>query len=207
MLIDTPSLENRVTLDRDGEPQVTYTLSPGDKERFRRGVAEAVRIMFLAGAKEVYLPTTEDILGNDVNQTELQPVILTTIQQAEAVATKLQFIPNRTIVTSAHMQATNKMGADARDSVVSKDFRVWGTEGLYSRRSKVLRADGPPSRFTQGERVIGHAELSEVKRRRLLRFLWTGRPFSQTWEPNQRSTIARTSTEWLYNIIFALGTT
>ena len=52
-----------------------------------------------------------------------------------------------------------------------------------------------------------NARSAFVKRRRLLRFLWTGRPFSQTREPNQRSTIARTSTEWLYNIIFALGTT
>jgi hypothetical protein len=63
MLIDTPSPSNRVVLNGTGEPEVEYTLSDADKVRFRRGVAQAVRIMFQAGAKQVFLPTNEDILG------------------------------------------------------------------------------------------------------------------------------------------------
>jgi choline dehydrogenase-like flavoprotein len=35
------------------------------------------------------------------------------------------------MVTSAHMQATDKMGASPSDSVVGSDFHVWGTSGLY----------------------------------------------------------------------------
>ena len=105
MLIDTPSPDNRLTLDKDGEPVINYVLSDPDKVRFRGGVAEAVRIMFLAGAKKVYLPTTEDILGDGVS-----PVVLTNPAQAAAVGRNLRFIPNQTIVTSAHMQATDKMG-------------------------------------------------------------------------------------------------
>jgi choline dehydrogenase-like flavoprotein len=134
MLIDTPSPNNRITLDSQGEPQVDYTLSDPDKLRFRRGVAEAVRIMFLAGAKQVYLPTTEDILGGgpgDAESTETRPAILTSAKQADAVESRLQFVPNRTIVTSAHLQASNKMGSSPKDSVVSREFRVWGTERLY----------------------------------------------------------------------------
>jgi choline dehydrogenase-like flavoprotein len=130
MLIDTPSPNNRVRLNGDGEPEVDYTLSDVDKARFRRGVAEAVRIMFRAGAKQVYIPTNEDILGGNTTG-QLQPLVLTGIGQADAVEKNLQFIPNRSIVTSAHLQATNKLGASAMDSVVSKDFKVWGTEGLY----------------------------------------------------------------------------
>ncbi len=126
MLIDTPSPENRITLDNDGEPVINYVLSEADKIRFRRGVAAAVRIMFLAGAKQVYLPTTEDILGDGVS-----PVVLTDPKQADAVEKNLRFIPNRTIVTSAHMQATDKMGSTEASSVVSRDFRVWGTNNLY----------------------------------------------------------------------------
>jgi hypothetical protein len=64
MLIDTPSRSNRITVDKEGEPIIDYVLSESDKVRFRRGVAEAVRIMFLAGAKQVFLPTTEDVLGD-----------------------------------------------------------------------------------------------------------------------------------------------
>lgn len=126
MLIDTPSPDNRVTLEKDGEPVIDYVLSAADKARFRRGIAEAVRIMFLAGAKQVFLPTTEDILGDGAS-----PVVLTDPQQAEAIEKHLHFVPNQTIVTSAHMQATNKMGSNEANSVVSRDFHVWGTTNLY----------------------------------------------------------------------------
>ncbi|MGB6193526.1 MAG: GMC family oxidoreductase N-terminal domain-containing protein, partial [Terracidiphilus sp.] len=61
MLVDTPSAENRLVLDDRGEPQIHYEISVADKARFRQGIAEAVRIMFRAGAREVYLPTTEDV--------------------------------------------------------------------------------------------------------------------------------------------------
>jgi choline dehydrogenase-like flavoprotein len=133
MLIDTPSPNNRITLDPQGEPQVEYTLSDPDKARFGRGVAEAVRIMFLAGAKQVYLPTTEDILGGagGAASTEAHAAILTNKEQADLVERRLQFVPNRTIVTSAHLQSSNKMGSSPENSVVSREFRVWGTEGLY----------------------------------------------------------------------------
>jgi choline dehydrogenase-like flavoprotein len=35
------------------------------------------------------------------------------------------------VVTSAHMQGTDKMGASPQNSVVGQDFHVWGTEDLY----------------------------------------------------------------------------
>src|SRR5262249_16370221 len=130
MLIDTPSPDNRVVLDAQGEPEVQYTLSNSDKVRFRQGVAEAVRIMFRAAAKQVFLPTNEDILGANTTG-QLKPLVLTHSRQADAVEKNLLFIQNRSIVTSAHLQATNKLGASAADSVVSRDFKVWGTEGLY----------------------------------------------------------------------------
>ena len=123
MLIDTPSPRNRVVLNETGEPEVEYTLSDADKVRFRRGVAQAVRIMFRAGAKQVFLPTNEDILGGHTTG-QIRPVVLTEIRQADAVERNLQFIPSRSIVTSAHLQATNKLGASARDSVVSTEVKV-----------------------------------------------------------------------------------
>ena len=120
----------RFVLDEHGEPEIQYTLSNFDRARFRQGVAQAVRIMFRAGAKEVFLPTNEDILGGNTTG-QLRPLVLTQSRQADAVEKNLEFIPNRSIVTSAHLQATNKLGMSARDSVVSRDFKVWGAEGLY----------------------------------------------------------------------------
>jgi choline dehydrogenase-like flavoprotein len=81
--------------------------------------------MFQAGVKKIYLPTTEDIFGSGARD-ELRPVVLTDVRQADAIETRLEFIPNRTLITSAHLQATNKMG-----SVVSSNFAVLGAEGLY----------------------------------------------------------------------------
>lgn len=130
MLIDTPSPENRLLLDEQGEPRIDYSLSDSDKARFRQGIVDAIRVMFLAGAKEVYLPTTEYLLA--APQTEnLHGAVLTDIKQANQAAKNIEFLPNRTILTSAHMQATDKMGADPRNSVVGRDFHVWGTRDLY----------------------------------------------------------------------------
>jgi choline dehydrogenase-like flavoprotein len=126
MLIDTPAPDNRLTLDQNGEPVIHYALSESDKARFRHGIAEAIRIMFLAGAKQVYLPTTEDVLGNGASAT-----ILTRPEQAASIERNLRFTPNQTIVTSAHMQATNKMGRHESDSVVSNNFEVFGRRNLY----------------------------------------------------------------------------
>jgi hypothetical protein len=137
MLIDTPQASNRIELDQSGAPQIDYTLSAADKKRFAAGIAEAIRVMFKAGAKEVYLPTTEDILGSQASgpphglDMGLQPQVLTSPDQAALVEKNLTFAENRSIVTSAHMQATDKMGASPQNSVVGQDFHVWGTERLY----------------------------------------------------------------------------
>lgn len=130
MLIDTPNPNNRLTLDAQGEPVIHYQLSAPDIQRFHHAVALSVRLMFLAGAKQVYLPTTETILPSQ-RKSHLSPVILTNIRQSALVDKNLRFIPNRTTITSAHMQGTNKMGATPANSVVGRDFHVWGTTNLY----------------------------------------------------------------------------
>ena len=137
MLIDTPQPNNRILLDENGSPQIDYTLSEADKRRFSEGIAEAIRVMFKAGAKEVYLPTTENILGegtretNSSAETGVQPQVLTSPDQAALIEKNLHFIANESIVTSAHMQATDKMGTSPQSSVVGQDFHVWATKGLY----------------------------------------------------------------------------
>jgi choline dehydrogenase-like flavoprotein len=131
MLIDTPQANNRILLDERGEPQIDYTFSDPDRQRFAEGIGEAIRIMFKAGAKEMYLPTTENILGEQSASTELRPRVVSSPDQAAIIEKNLHFISNRTMVTSAHMQATNKMGSSPQNSVVGRDFHVWGTQGLY----------------------------------------------------------------------------
>jgi choline dehydrogenase-like flavoprotein len=103
---------------------IQYQLSAADKQRFRMGVAIGIRMMFLAGAKEVILPSNENFLNRD-DFDPTQGVYLTQIEQADLVEQHLAFIPNRTLLTSAHLQATNKMGPSPDVAVVSTRQRVW----------------------------------------------------------------------------------
>jgi choline dehydrogenase-like flavoprotein len=127
MLVDTPSDSNCVTLDDAGNIVVNYALSAEDKKRFATGVNLAIRMMFLAGAKEVIIPSNENFL----NQSQFDPTqgtFLTSIDQADVVEQNIAFIPNRTVLTSAHLQATNKIGPSPQTAVVSTRQRVWNIQ-------------------------------------------------------------------------------
>jgi hypothetical protein len=126
MLVDTPHESNCVRLE-NGNVVVDYALSAGDKQRFQTGVAIAIRMMFLAGAKTVVIPTNENVLGSE----DFDPMVgvyLTDISQADLVEKNLHFLPNRTILTSAHLQATNKIGPSPDIAVVSTNQRVWNVK-------------------------------------------------------------------------------
>jgi hypothetical protein len=127
MLVDTPSETNCITLDTQGNPVLQYALSDFDKARFRTGVAIAIRMMFLAGAKKVIIPSNENFL-NQPNFDPMQGVYLTKIEEADLVEQNLQFTPNRTMLTSAHLQATNKIGPKPEIAVVSTNQRVWNVQ-------------------------------------------------------------------------------
>jgi hypothetical protein len=127
MLVDTPSEDNRVMLDDSGDTVLQYALSDADKDRFRVGVAIGIRMMFLAGAKTVIIPTNENVLGLP----DFDPMVgayLTDITQADTVQQNIEFVPNRTILTSAHLQASNKMGPKDK-GVVSLNHRLWAANG------------------------------------------------------------------------------
>jgi hypothetical protein len=124
MLVDTPSDSNSITLSDAGDPVLTYTLSEPDKKRFRTGVSLGIRMMFLAGAKLVIIPSNENFLG-EKKFDPMRGVYLSDIKQADLVERCLHFIPNRTLLSAAHLQATNKMGPSPEIAVVSTRQRVW----------------------------------------------------------------------------------
>jgi choline dehydrogenase-like flavoprotein len=127
MLVDEVCKGNRVTLDAAGNPVVHYALSACDKTRFKTGVGLAVRMMFLAGAKTVIVPSNENLLGAP-DFDPMRGVFLTDIAQVDLVERNLEFIPNRTVLTAAHLQATNKIGPTPEVGVVSTRQRVWNMD-------------------------------------------------------------------------------
>ncbi len=133
MLIDSPSPDNRITLGSSGKPEIHYEISPGDRRRLRAAIADGVRIMFRAGARRVIVPSHEDIYRGSAT-----PFEFTSADQVDELSRKLEFLPNATLVTSAHMQGSNKMGSRSMDAVVGDDFHVWGVTGLYVMDSSVF---------------------------------------------------------------------
>lgn len=127
-LIDTPSDLNFIELDESGNVLLHYDVVESDKARFRKGIATAVRMMFLAGAKEVIVPSNENYLQIP-NFDPMQGVYLDRIEQADLVEQNLQFTPNRTFLTAAHLQAANKIGPSHKMAVVSTSHRLWNVQG------------------------------------------------------------------------------
>jgi choline dehydrogenase-like flavoprotein len=111
MLVDSVDARNRVTWDAtSGKAQIHYRLGAGDAQRLRRAAQRAVEVMFAAGAREVLLPSEEPI-------GPLPAPHFRAPGEAQHCA-QLGFVPHQTLLTSAHAQATVKMGEDARDALI-----------------------------------------------------------------------------------------
>ncbi|MBY0280787.1 MAG: GMC family oxidoreductase N-terminal domain-containing protein [Alphaproteobacteria bacterium] len=119
MLVDRPTYGNRVFIDEKGQVQVDYKLSHQDKHRFRKAIIAATKVLFEQGAKEVFIPSLESIYQTSSKRS------FASYGEAKKAIKQLQFKDNLTLLSSAHMQGTNKIGNNPRSSVVSKKFKVW----------------------------------------------------------------------------------
>lgn len=128
MLIDTPRRINRL----EPGPRLVYDLDEADRRYLAQGVATAARMMLRAGARRIWLPTSEDILG-DGAPARGRLLEITEDSQCSLIARRLRFVPGRTLLTSAHMQSTCKMGL-----VVDVQGKVKGVEGLWIMDSSVF---------------------------------------------------------------------
>jgi len=119
MLVDTVNPSNRVYIDPESNlVEVSYTLSPSDKKRFRKAIIEGVKILFKQGAQYNFIPSLENIYSSSKRT-------FSSAIEAEEAINKMNFTKNLTTVTSAHMQSTNKMGSDPSNSVVSLRLKLW----------------------------------------------------------------------------------
>ncbi len=122
MLVDTPSPDNRVVWDAQAERlSVQYVLSAPDATRLRRGAKTAVRMMLAAGARRAFLTSDERPRG--------RPAAFTDSADAERVDA-LTFAPHATLLASAHIQGSVKMGDDPRRSVVDARGEARRVRGL-----------------------------------------------------------------------------
>jgi choline dehydrogenase-like flavoprotein len=121
MLVDTPAADNRVRWNAETKrAEIYYRLTAGDKERLRFAAARMVEIAFASGAKEAILTSTE----------ALTPRGDARFRSADEASgcDALQFVPFRTLVSSAHAQATVKMSEKPWGTVNSRG-EVRGVKG------------------------------------------------------------------------------
>lgn len=105
MLVDVSADDNRVEWDASKKrPRIVYRLTADDAARLRKAARLGIEILFAAGAEEAWM-ASEEPLG------PLPTAHFTAASQAE-YARELRFLAHRTTLTSAHAQATMKMGAD-----------------------------------------------------------------------------------------------
>jgi hypothetical protein len=117
--------EGRVGTGWGGRDRVAFTLSPADVERSKRGVALLARMMFQAGAREVWpgmfgVPSALRSM-DDVRK----------IDEAAAESRAFSFI-------ATHLFGAARMGVDPRTSVVGPDFQCHELPGLYVVDSSVF---------------------------------------------------------------------
>ncbi len=125
MLVDSVNKNNRVVLNHyTGSSEIIYAINASDKLRIREGLKKGVNILFSQGAKEVLIPTAENIYEKD----RFEP--FTSPSQANKAIDRLQLVEGLNFVSAAHMQGSNKLGGNSFNSVVSPRFKVWDTATL-----------------------------------------------------------------------------
>jgi choline dehydrogenase-like flavoprotein len=107
----------RVTLRKDGSPELDYPLTPFVMDGARRALLSMAELQFAAGARQV-------LTGH-----ELAP-IYTSWQQAKASIATLPMQPLLTKLVSAHVMGGCAMAADPARGVARPDAVHWQIENL-----------------------------------------------------------------------------
>ncbi len=110
---------------KDGQKHIHYEVDDADFEAMKKGLVATCRILFAAGAKKLYLPTSNRAV----------------IERPEDVAAAISALrnePARYKYTSFHPQGTCRMGADPRKTVVNPHGETHDVKRLYVADASLL---------------------------------------------------------------------
>ncbi len=108
-----------------GVDRVRYTMTENDMRAARKAIALIARLLFEAGAKEVW-PGVYGV-----------PSVLSTIDDVRHLD-EAPLDPRSYSFIATHLFGAARMGPDPRSSVVDPDFKVHGVDGLYVLDSSVF---------------------------------------------------------------------
>ena len=111
--------QNRVAVDRDGNPVVHYTFTPDTVAAMVRATRASARIFFGAGALRVHAPSADPPLIERADAARV-----------DALIQERHFLPGKVSVSAAHLMGGCGMGRSAADAVTDGWGRVHGVPWL-----------------------------------------------------------------------------
>lgn len=113
-----------IKLDNYGEPQIHYQLHDYDKAHLQRGILEAAKVHFAAGAKEIYAPhATSYTYKNDGNDGHF----VRWLRQVEDAGLK----PNAFPLFSAHQMSSARMAGSPQQGACKPTGETWDIDNLF----------------------------------------------------------------------------
>jgi choline dehydrogenase len=120
LALDPALPENVVTLDKNGDPVVDYTLTEPVLDSLHASMLASTRVFFAAGAKRVHAPAGTSFFIDAADRDRIEEMI-----------PRSNVKPGKISITSAHLMGGGGMGRDASDSVTDAWGRVHGVPWLY----------------------------------------------------------------------------
>lgn len=124
---DKAIAENRIAIDRDGNPRIHYSFTDEVRAAFVKAQRMSARIFFRAGARRVHVPGAAEPV--------LEPAMEDLLDE---LITDRHIRLGKMPIASAHMMGGCRMGRSAADSVTDSWGRVHGIPWLYCADSSLF---------------------------------------------------------------------
>jgi long-chain-alcohol oxidase len=113
----------RVTVDREGHPVSTYTLSDFDRRHMRRGFRGAAEILETAGARRIYSPHAKLCSYEPGKRGSIESFVMDMDDAGWDNAQLALF--------SFHIMGTARLGDSPRFSATNPEGQTWDVQNLY----------------------------------------------------------------------------
>ncbi len=120
LALDEAQQDNRIALDRNGQPRVHYRFSEQVLDAFVASQRASAKIFFAAGARRVHAPSAKNFFIEAQQANEIDTLIHRRYQKLGRIAP-----------AAAHLMGGCRMGNDDNTSVTDAWGRVHGHDHLY----------------------------------------------------------------------------
>ena len=122
--------EGRITLDKQGDPVISYWPNATDRGRLVRGMQELARIIAAGGGTGIgFTHSPRLMLESEGGKPGAFPKAQLDALVAEIA--RRDIVPNRLLLGTAHQMGTCRHGADPKTSVADPYGEVHGVRGLF----------------------------------------------------------------------------